>query len=150
MGISRGAELCDALKEFDKTRGYRHRSVLELELKGSNYIQGLMDMLWVGIHGHKTRAATQEEKERAKSESGFTPQPTHLSETPFGRYAYGRISENYRRIFEDPNNTLPGLYKEAQLLTDAIAGMTDSYLMDLHDELKSLYEYESRQKPTAS
>lgn len=64
----------------------------------------------------------------------------YLSNTPFGRYAYGSLSENYRRIFEDPENTLPTLYKEAQLLTDAIAGMTDSYLMRLHDELKSLYE----------
>lgn len=55
IGNSQGAQLCDALKDFDKTRGYRHRSVLELELKGSNYIQSLMDMLWVGIHGHKTK-----------------------------------------------------------------------------------------------
>lgn len=145
MGNSRGAGLCDALKEFDKTRGYRHRSVLELELKGSNYIQGLMDMLWVGIHGHKTRTEKEREKERRQSQPGFTPLPAYRSDTPFGRYAYGRISENYRRIFEDPKNTLPRLYKEAQLLTDAVAGMTDSYLMDLHDELKSLYEYESRQ-----
>ncbi|MEG2043210.1 MAG: deoxyguanosinetriphosphate triphosphohydrolase, partial [Hafnia sp.] len=60
------------------------------------------------------------------------------------RYAYGRISENYRRIFEDEKNGLPILYKEAQLLADAISGMTDSYLIRLHDELKSLYEYESR------
>lgn len=149
MGISRSAELCDALKEFDKTRGYRHRSVLELELKGSNYIQGLMDMLWVGIHGHKTRAQEDQEKELMKSQPDLTPQTAHRSDTPFGRYAYGRISENYRRIFEDPQNNLPRLYKEAQLLTDAIAGMTDSYLMDLHDELKSLYEYERRQKPEA-
>lgn len=138
MSQSQGGQLCDALKEFDRTRGYRHRTVLELELKGSNYIQNLMDMLWVGIHGHKTRADHTDNTDR------------YRSETPFGRYAYGRISENYRRIFEDPDNSLPVLYKEAQLLTDAIAGMTDSYLMRLHDELKSLYEYECRlNKPTA-
>lgn len=136
---SQGKALCEALKDFDKTRGYRHRSVLELELKGSNYIQGLMDMLWVGIHGHQTKH---------QRNTQASPQSEYLSETPFGRYAYGRISENYRRIFEDPKNDLPTLYKEAQLLSDAISGMTDSYLMKLHDELKSLYEYESCHKPS--
>ncbi|HFU2859317.1 TPA: dGTP triphosphohydrolase [Enterobacter cloacae] len=128
ISISIGNELCSALKKFDKTRGYRHRTVLELELKGSNYIQGLMDMLWVGIKGRKSGG------------DGW--------DTPFGRYAYGRISENYRRVFEDPDNALPPLYKEAQLLADAISGMTDSYLIRLHDELKSLYEYESRLQPS--
>jgi dGTPase len=145
IGQSRGKALCEALKDFDRTRGYRHRSVLELELKGSNYIQGLMDMLWVGIHGHKTKE--QREKEKLLSQPARSD---YLSETPFGRYAYGRISENYRRVFEDADNTLPVLYKEAQLLSDAISGMTDSYLMKLHDELKSLYEYESCNKPSAS
>ncbi|NJQ21621.1 dNTP triphosphohydrolase [Pantoea sp. LS15] len=128
ISISTGHELCSALKKFDKTRGYRHRTVLELELKGSNYIQGLMDMLWLGIKGRKSGGKSWD--------------------TPFGRYAYGRISENYRRVFEDPENDLPPLYKEAQLLADAISGMTDSYLIRLHDELKSLYEYESRIQPS--
>lgn len=150
MGISKGAQLCDALKDFDKTHGYRHRSVLELELKGSNYIQSLMDMLWVGIHGHKTKREKEAEKDRQKIDSAFTRRDECKSDTPFGRYAYGRISENYRRIFEDKHNKLPQLYKEAQLLADAISGMTDSYLIRLHDELKSLYEYESSPQPSTS
>ncbi len=132
--------LCEALKDFDRSRGYRHPSVLKLELEGSNYIQSLMDMLWVGIHGHKTKRERDEEKD-----SAVEPRNEYQSETPFGRYAYGRISENYRRIFEDKKNTLPVLYKEAQLLSDAISGMTDNYLIRLHDELKSLYEYERSQ-----
>ncbi|MDV1270173.1 hypothetical protein VC562_27955, partial [Citrobacter freundii] len=66
-------------------------------------------------------------------------------DTPFGRYVYGRISENYRRIFEQEND-LPAHYKEAQLLADAISGMTDSYLIALHDELATLYQYECRQR----
>ncbi|WP_318388016.1 dGTP triphosphohydrolase [Enterobacter sp.] len=142
--------LCEALKEFDKTRGYRHRSVLELELKGSNYIQSLMDMLWIGIHGHKTKREKDEEKAKKKEDSAYTCRDEYRSNTAFGRYAYGQISENYRRIFEDESNELPVLYKEAQLLSDAISGMTDSYLIRLHDRLKSLYEYESRQKPSSS
>lgn len=137
---SRAKALCEALKDFDRTRGYRHPSVLKLELEGSNYIQSLMDMLWVGIHGHKTKRERKEEERCV-----IAPRNEYLSETPFGRYAYGRISENYRRIFEDEKNVLPVLYKEAQLLSDAISGMTDNYLIRLHDELKSLYEYERSQ-----
>jgi dGTPase len=141
ISASKGHALCEALKAFDRTRGYQHRSVLKLELEGSNYIKGLMDMLWVGIHGHKTKHRKESEKI-----ANVTPLPEYQSNTPFGRYVYGRLSENYRRIFENPDNDLPVLYKEAQLLADAISGMTDSYLIALHDELKSLYEYEYSQK----
>ncbi|WP_312748492.1 deoxyguanosinetriphosphate triphosphohydrolase family protein [Atlantibacter hermannii] len=122
---SNGRNLCKVLKKFDSSRGYKHSSVLKLELKGSNYIKGLMDMLWLGIKG------------RATGDSQW--------DTPFGRYVYGRISENYRRIFEQEND-LPDHYKEAQLLADAISGMTDSYLIALHDELAKLHQYECRQK----
>jgi dGTPase len=77
-----------------------------------------MSMLWIGIHGKLSKE--------------------HNSQTPFGKYAYQKISENYRRVFEDPENPMDNDYKEAQLLTDAISGMTDSYLINLHDELLSL------------
>lgn len=141
---SSGKQLCKALKDFDKTRGYRHRSVLELELRGSNYIQELMDMLWIGIHGRK--APTPPMAKKCES-CGYELSDNKLNDfdSPFGRFAYGCISENYRRVF-DSENELPPLYKEAQLLADAISGMTDSYLMNLHDELKSLYEYESKSR----
>ncbi|MGI2114905.1 dGTP triphosphohydrolase [Shewanella frigidimarina] len=119
VSISDGGLLCKSLKEFDYSWGYKHKSVLKLELEGHNYINSLMDMLWVGIHG------------RLKNE--------HKSNTPFGKYAYQKISENYRRVFENPENKMQIIYREAQLLTDAISGMTDSYLITLHDELRALY-----------
>jgi dGTPase len=122
MSICSASELCKALKNFDYKWGYKNKSVLKLELEGHNYIHSLMDMLWVGIRGRLS--SSQPESSR----------------TPFGEYAYGRVSENYRRVFEDKSNTLPDTYKEAQLLTDAISGMTDSYLIDLHNELKALYK----------
>ncbi|MNP32312.1 hypothetical protein D3C76_1254850 [compost metagenome] len=77
-------------------------------------------MLWVGIHGRLTKSQG--------------------SQSPFGKYVYSRISENYRRVFEDSNNTLSTPYKEAQLLADSISGMTDSYLVSLHTELSAFYE----------
>ncbi|MDU4003119.1 dGTP triphosphohydrolase [Pluralibacter gergoviae] len=125
LSLSSGHGLCKALKQFDSSRGYQHRDVLKLELEGSNYIKNLMDMLWLGIKG------------RATDNNSWN--------TPFGRYVYGRISENYRRLFEQQDD-LPGYYKEAQLLADAISGMTDSYLIALHNELAALHEYECRQR----
>ncbi|MDT3313268.1 dNTP triphosphohydrolase [Pseudomonas sp. rhizo66] len=120
MSVSPAAKFCSVLKDFDMAYGFKHKSVLELELRGNNYIEETMDMLWVGIHGRLSK--------------GFK------SETPFGKYVYSRISESYRRIFSDPGNDLSVGYKEAQLLADAISGMTDSYLITLHSELKPLYD----------
>lgn len=124
MSVSHAARFCSVLKDFDMAYGFKHKSVLELELRGNNYIEETMDMLWVGIHGRLNK--------------GFK------SETPFGKYVYSRISESYRRIFSDSNNVLSEGYKEAQLLADAISGMTDSYLIALHSELKPLYDRHCR------
>ncbi|MER2490524.1 deoxyguanosinetriphosphate triphosphohydrolase family protein [Catenovulum sediminis] len=105
---SKAADFCKAMREFDYIHGYRHKSVLELELRGNNYISGIMDMLWQGIAG----------------------------EGLFSQYAFNRISENYRRIYQD--SEMSENYRKAQLLADAVSGMTDSYLIYLHDELKAL------------
>lgn len=124
IAVSEAANFCKALKGFDLTYGFKHKSVLELELKGNNYIEEIMDMLWVGIHGRLDES--------------------HESNTPFGKYVYSRISESYRRIFFDPSNELATTYKEAQLLADVVSGMTDSYLIALHSELKPLYDRHCR------
>ncbi|MCT6518461.1 dNTP triphosphohydrolase [Proteus vulgaris] len=122
--------LCKALKEFDKIFGYRNKEVLKLEVEGSHYINNLMDMLWIGIHGNGNKDNPQ------------------YSKTFFGDYAYKRISENYRRVFENKENKekLPILYQEFQLLADTISGMTDSYLISLHNELKPLYDEQFEKK----
>ena len=57
-------------------------------------------------------------------------------QTPFDAYAYSRISENYRRVFENPANAMPTRYKEAQLLTDMISGMTDNFALQFLTELR--------------
>lgn len=120
IDVSDASEFCRALKKFDAVYGFNHKTVLELELRGNNYITEMMSMLWVGIRGRRNQG--------------------YKSNTPFGKYVYSRISESYRRVFEDPKNDLPEAYKEAQLLADAVSGMTDSYLVMLHSELKPFYE----------
>ena len=105
--------LCRNLKEFDKRNGYLHREVLELELEGSNYIMGTMDLLW--------KAISESPEKRGAYE----------------KYAYGSISENYRRVYEaSPMKR----YDRQRLLCDAISGMTEQHLIRIHDELRNLYD----------
>ncbi|NTS77425.1 dNTP triphosphohydrolase [Catenovulum sp. SM1970] len=119
ISASKAHAFCSAMKAFDKAHGYNHKSVLELELKGNNYISNMMDMLWQGIEQNSNSENTR-------------------NADLFSKYAYQRISENYRRAFEQASNDLPSDYRKAQLLVDAVSGMTDSYLIQVHDELSAL------------
>ena len=123
--VSEASSLCCALKKFDRKNAFDHRSVLELELGGYNTINRLMDFLWIGITERKD---FKDVKSRRRS--------------PFARYVYSRISKNYRRIFEDdlenqyhPNCKFPIRYREMQLLTDMVSGMTDRFCIDLENDL---------------
>ncbi|MER0240075.1 dGTP triphosphohydrolase [Fulvimarina sp. MAC8] len=128
VDTSEAFKLCEMLKEFDRLYAYRNRQVLEIELRGFNTLQGLMTFLWRGI---------------TEREDFSKPASDRIS--PFSRYAYGRISENYKRVFEGRtgdgkcDETLPMRYRELQLLTDMVAGMTDQYAMDLYKELSEFH-----------
>ena len=124
LEVSDGEALRKALKTFGFRQAYTHRSVLKVELLGYNVLRRLMDIFWDAI---VNRA----------DENKLDSQRKH----PFSRFVYGRISENYRRAFERPNEEarkLPVRYRECLLLTDMISGMTDSYAVDLQNELDSL------------
>ena len=110
IGNSKCGILCRALKEFDEKHGFVNEAVLRLELEGDGYIRDTMDMLWYAIGRYE-------------------------DEDPFARYAYGRISENYRRVYESGGKNDGD---KAHLLCDAISGMTERYLVSLHRELKAL------------
>ncbi|MES9904775.1 MAG: dGTP triphosphohydrolase [Sedimenticola sp.] len=111
LAHSPATALCESAQDFDMRHGFRHKDVLKLELQGNNYIRQTMDLLWPAI---------------VKAEKTMTP---------FQKYAFGQISENYRRVY---NDTDKGAYAKCQLLCDAVSGMTESYLIKVHDELKSL------------
>lgn len=102
---------CKTVKKFDRRYGFRQRDVLRLELKGHNYIQSMMSMLW-----------------RAVQAGGN-------SRSPFDRFVYGSISENYRRVYEAGSRAA---YDKRQLICDAVSGMTESFLIKKHDELRRL------------
>ncbi len=109
--------LCRALKAFSRRHVYQHKSVLEVELTGYAVIHGLMDILWEAIAAQRTR---------------------HVSMPPRASYVYQLISENYRRVFESAHNSMPLRYREAQLLTDMVSGMTDTFALAFYQELKQL------------
>jgi dGTPase len=66
--------------------------------------------------------------------------PASRRRTPFSRLVYERISENYKRVFEQPDKTvaLPMRYRECLLLTDMVSGMTDRFAVELCAELTEL------------
>lgn len=119
LAASNAGKFRDCLKNFDVQHAYRHRSVLAVEATGTKTIWGLMDILWMAITLRKDPSKLGSQRN-----------------TPFLAYAYERISENYRRIFESGKNSMPARYKEAQLLTDMISGMTDTFAVDLLADLK--------------
>ncbi|AEJ04827.1 MULTISPECIES: deoxyguanosinetriphosphate triphosphohydrolase family protein [Stutzerimonas stutzeri group] len=109
--------LCATTKKFDFHFGFQHKDVLKLELQGSNHIKSMMDMLWDAVSKGESR------------------------DHPFERYVFGAISENYRRVYKDAVTTggheNPN-YPKAQLICDALSGMTESYLIKKHNEFRSL------------
>lgn len=121
MALSKGEVLRKALKEFSYKHAYTHPTVLKIELEGYNVIRGLMDLFWAAIVDRNDPLNPKSERRH-----------------PFSRFVYGRISENYRRVFEHPIkevSAMPIRYRECQLLTDMLSGMTDSYAINLYDEL---------------
>ena len=107
------APLCAALKDFDKRNGFQNSEVLKLELEGNNYIKGIMNLLWEAISKGKNNRNAYE------------------------RYAYGSISENYRRVYE---GTSMQMYDMQRLLCDAVSGMTEKHLVRAYNELRSLHD----------
>lgn len=121
VDASRGGRLLAALKACNWQHAYRHKSVLRVELTGLRVIHGLMDAFWYAI----TRREDRDD-------------PASPRSTPLAGYIYQRISENYRRVFESPGNPMPIRYREAQLLTDMISGMTDSFAVSLFEEFREV------------
>ena len=118
MAKSSTVQLWKCLKKFAGTYIYKHRQVLEVELEGHSTIHGLMDIFWSAI------------QERSEAENISSRRP------PLASYVYSRISENYRRVAANPANKMPLRYRELQLVTDMISGMTDSFAVSLLEDLR--------------
>jgi dGTPase len=119
MAVSKASGLWRLLKEFAGKYIYPHREVLEVELTGHQTIHGLMDIFWAAI----TRR--QDPLDIASKRT-----------SPLHSYVYSRISENYRRVAEG-SGPMPIRYRELQLMTDMVSGMTDSFAISLLKDLRA-------------
>ena len=122
--------LCKSLKRFDRENAFSQRTVLEVELNGFNTINKLMNYLWTGISNRES--------------FGDLSSPRR---DPFSAYVYSRISRNYRRVCDQTQTSyreklnLPVRYRELQLLTDMISGMTDRFCIDLCKDLDDAHQH---------
>lgn len=106
----------DASKKILRASVYRHPSVLKLEIRGRKVIHELMDLFGEGVSSYSGGEVTP------KSYSGKL---------------YLLFSENYRRVFQARMKAKNEneLYCRLQLVTDQIAGMTDTHACRLHKDL---------------
>lgn len=106
-----------ACKKIARTTVYPSKEILKLELRGRRVVHDLMDVFWEG-------ARVGSAVIKAKDYPGK---------------AYKLISKNYRWVFEEKMKNNPSgseeRYLRLQLVTDYIAGMTDSFAVSLHETL---------------
>jgi dGTPase len=109
----------DACKKVGQTYVYPSSGTIKLELMGRKVIHDLMDVFWEGARLCGTKSAPKECK------NGFAGK------------AFALISNNYRKVFEKAleDGKLPERYCRLQLVTDQIAGMTDTFATTLHKRL---------------
>ncbi len=111
------APVAEAAKTVLRDDLYACPDILQLEIRGRKVIHDLMDLFWEAV---------------SKFDGGLT------TKTYEGKL-YLLISENYRRVFERRwrENKEHLLYCKLQLVTDQVAGMTDTYACHLHKELSN-------------
>lgn len=116
--------LCDALKDIAKLHAFSNSSVLKMEARGAEAIAGLMTFFWIAITNRKTF----EEIDSKRT-------------TPMAKYGWSLISPNYieAAVRSSGKTQAAGIrYRELRLLTDMISGMTDTFALNLWDEVKLL------------
>jgi dGTPase len=112
----RSSSIIAALKKFAKLRVYRHRDVLKAELSGHRVIPRLMDAMW--------HAVVAEHRKK---------------QTKMDEYVISVMSPNYIRVYRQSEDLgLPTWYRQIQLVSDQVCGMSDSHALRVHDELQTL------------
>ncbi len=115
----KAAKFVSACKKVGRSHVYPYKNTLKLELMGRRVIHDLMDVFWQGARACGTETAPPECK------GGFEGK------------AFKLISENYLKVFKKAmeEEKLPERYCRLQLVTDQIAGMTDTFAITLHKRL---------------
>ena len=113
------AAFVNSCKKMGQKHVYPSNSTLKLELMGRKVIHDLMDVFWEGAEV-----------------CGGSTQPKECQKGFEGK-AFSLISSNYQRVFKEAlkEGKVPERYCRLQLVTDQIAGMTDTYAITLHKRL---------------
>lgn len=107
------ASLIKACNKICREVVYCSQETLKLELMGRKIIHDLMDLFWEG-------ASEYDGKQEI-----------------FPKKVCELMSENYKLVFKETKKDLPKKYRQMQLLTDYICGMTDTFAYRLHKSLIS-------------
>ncbi|KQV73244.1 dGTP triphosphohydrolase [Rhizobium sp. Root1220] len=118
-------KLCKALKGIAKQHAFAHPSVLKMEALGAAALDELMSFFWEAI-------SQREENDNFDSKRT----------TAIAKYGWSLVSPNYieaAKHSKDSAGPSSGIrYRELRLLTDMISGMTDSFALNLWNEVRSL------------
>ncbi|TYT24965.1 dNTP triphosphohydrolase [Luteimonas viscosa] len=108
--------LVEAFKAFALLRVYKHPSVIRAELQGHSVLPELMGVFWKAVVTH-----------------------AHGTQTKIDEYVMSLMSPNYIRAYRQSADLgLPLWYRQVQLVCDQVCGMTDSYAVRVHADLKQL------------
>lgn len=117
--------LCNALKDIARLHAFAHPSVLKMEALGAEALDGLMDFFWLAISRRKAFEDIESKRTTAPA-----------------KYGWSLVSPNYieaAKLSEGNNGPSSGVrYRELRLLTDMVSGMTDTFALNLWNEVKSL------------
>jgi dGTPase len=105
-------KLLQACKNIGREIIYCSSETLELELMGRHVIRDLLDLFWEG----------------AKNYEGIS-----LRTNTFEGKIVALMSQNYKLVFDCADLNIR--YKQLQLVTDHVCGMTDTFSCDLHRKL---------------
>jgi dGTPase len=107
------SKLIEACKDIGHKIIYCSSETLELELLGRTIIRDMLDLFWKGARVYEGKK---------------------LKTNKFEGKIVSLMSDNYKKVFIN-NSDLCTIYRQLQLVTDHVCGMTDTYIRDLHRKL---------------
>ncbi|WP_343345932.1 dGTP triphosphohydrolase [Sphingomicrobium sp. XHP0239] len=119
--------LCEKLKSLAREHAFGNPSVLRMEARGAEAIDGLLTAFWEAIHDRPPENFGDILARRSGAKN---------------KYVFALISQNYLEDASRAANA-DGIaasvrYRELRLLTDMLSGMTDTFTIKLWDELKGM------------
>lgn len=130
-GLMKSSQLCKCLKGIAQRYAFGNSEVLKAEAEGGQALKFLMECFWSSI-------TNREERDIFSTRNGAND-----------RFAFSLISHNYidatglneknTNSSNNFNKNLPDRYWELRLLTDMMAGMTDTFCIDLYKKMRPLY-----------